>query len=133
MAASMRCAPTLFACAAALFAGACDGDAKPVAGRDGRERWVVSFDGSRPELAEYRKLLKDDPAAVPAYVQKMRDRQAQAHPELDQSVAAIGGAVVERWWMSNKVTVEIPRSGLATIQAVPGVKSVEPDTLLAQQ
>ena len=104
---------------------------KRVLGTEGRERWVVTFDGNAPDLAEYRKLLAEDPPAVPAYVGKMRERQAQAHPELDQNLTALGGRVVERWWMSNQVTVEIPSTGLASVQAVPGVKDVSPDVLLA--
>lgn len=112
----------------------CGGDKKDesrVLGSEGRERWVVTFDGAAPDLAEYRKLLTDDPSAVPAYVVKMRDRQAQAHPELEQSVNALGGRVVDRWWMSNQVTVEIPATGVASIQTVPGVKEMTPDALLA--
>jgi hypothetical protein len=113
---------------------ACGGDKNGesrVLGSEGRERWVVTFDGAAPDLAEYRKLLADDPSAVPAYVVKMRDRQAQAHPELEESLTALGGRVVDRWWMSNQVTIELPATGVASVQTVPGVKAMVPDALLA--
>jgi hypothetical protein len=133
----VRCAFVAVVCAvivAVSVAGpGCDDsvDQKPVLGRDGKQRFVVTFEDKAPDLAEYRKLLQDgDGEAVTAYVTKMRARQAQAHPELDKSLAALEGAVVERWWMSNQVTVEMPPSALASVKTVAGVKDVAPDALL---
>jgi hypothetical protein len=129
--ARMFAAIVTIACAAPFAGCSDDSDAKPVFGRDGRERWVVTFEGDAPDLGEYRKMLKDTPDQVPAYVTKMRAKQAETHKELDDALKTFGGSVVEGWWMSNQVTIEIPHDALPTIRKVSGVKDVVADGLLA--
>jgi hypothetical protein len=99
-----------------------------IVGSDGRQRFIVTLAGATPDLGEYRALLKSDPTAATAYVEAKR--AALARPDVENALGAFRGRVVERWWMSNQLTVEMEREGLATLRAVNGVTAVEPDVLL---
>lgn len=99
----------------------------PIPGTEGRVRYVVTLDAPAPDLAEYRALLKENPGGVAAYVEKKRAEAAAAFVEVDAAVGTVGGRVVERWWMSNQSTIEIPATGVPTIRAVAKVKSVDAD------
>lgn len=118
-----------------LGLAACPGDddnagLKPTAGADGRERWVLTFEGEAPDPSEYRTLLRDNPKAVEPYVTQMRDQLMRGRTELDAFLGSVEGRVVERWWMSNAVTVEVPASAVESLKKQPGVKSVSPDPTL---
>ncbi|MDP2340378.1 MAG: hypothetical protein Q8O67_05430 [Deltaproteobacteria bacterium] len=105
-----------------------DGVVAPgVAGSEGRVRYVVTFEKGGPDLAEYRTLARDNPGGVARYVDGKRAEAALAQADLDTALGVVGGKVVERWWMSNQATIEIPPTGVATVRAVAGVKSVDPD------
>lgn len=103
-----------------------------VLGTDGRERYVVVFDATAPDLADYRALLKDKPDDAEAYAEKMRAKLHQDHADFEASLSTVNGRVVERWWMSNALTVEVEATGVPTLQKAPGVKSVTPDALLGE-
>lgn len=103
---------------------------KATIGADGRERWVVSFAGEPPDLAEYRALARDNPKAVDPYVTQMRDSLMRGRTELEGFLSSVEGRVVERWWMSNAVTVEVPAGAVETLKTLPGVKQVAPDLTL---
>ncbi len=99
----------------------------PPLGAEGRVRYLVTLEKPPVDLAEYRKLLKDNPGGVAGYVEKQRADAAAALADVDSAVGTVGGRVVERWWMSRQATIEIPATAVATVRAVPGVKSVDPD------
>ncbi len=105
-------------------------EATPLAGSQGRGRWVVTVKATLPDRSAYRALLIDNPAGVAAYVAKMRAEQARNFPEVQKAVTTVNGEVVERWWMSNQLTVELPAAGVATLRGTEGVSSVEPDVVL---
>jgi hypothetical protein len=120
-----------------VLAAACSGgdddayDGKPLPGSaPSLQRWVVRFEGDGPDLAAYRKASVDDPSAVPAIVAGLREKQQKEREEFKTKVEAVGGKVVDWWWMSNAATIEIDASGLPTIQKADGVRSVSPDRLL---
>jgi hypothetical protein len=119
------------AIASALGAG-CPGkdDTKRVLGTDGRERWVVTFEGNEPDLAEYRALLKDKPDEAEAYAEKMRKKLETDHEDLAKVLESLNGRIVERWWMSQSVTVEIDATAAPSLEKVAGVKSLTPDVPL---
>jgi hypothetical protein len=94
-------------------------------GTAGRERFVVTLASGAPDLAEYHRLLKDDPAGVAAYVAQRR--AALGSPELDAALVGVDGRIVERWWMSGQLTIEMKREGLATVRALTAVRAVTPD------
>lgn len=117
----------------ALAVGCADdplGDLKApvVTGTAGRQRFVVTLAGAAPDLAEYRRLLREDPGRVAAYVDERR--AALVRPDLEAAVAGEKGRVVQRWWMSGQLTVELEAEGVARVRALPGVTSVEPDVPL---
>jgi hypothetical protein len=109
------------------------GDGKRVMGSENRERWVVQFDGPEKDLAEYRALQKESDRD--AYAEKMRARLKDAHADVQSQIeSSCGGKVVEVWWMSNGMTVEIEPAKAETLRELQGklgVKSVTPDAPLA--
>ncbi len=107
-----------------------DNAGKALAGADGKERWVVTLAGEPPDLAEYRALLHDNPNAVEPYVSKMRDGLMNGRTELEGFLSSVDGRVVERWWMSNAITVEVPPGAAESLKKQPGVKQVAPDLTL---
>ena len=121
---------------ALLFAGAisstgCPQEESPrVTGSEARERWIVTFAGAEPDLAEYRGLIKDQPAEAGAYVDKMRRKLDQDHAEIAKTIEAMNGQIVERWWMTNSMTVELEAGSVPTLQQASGVKSVATDVSL---
>ncbi len=120
--------------AIALAAVGCPSDdqptVKPATGSDGRERWVVALEGEPPDLTEYRALSRDNPGAVAPYVDKMRQSLMAGRTELDTFLTSVDGQVVERWWMSNAVTVEVPASAVESLKKQAGVKQIAPDLTL---
>ncbi|MCC7071070.1 MAG: hypothetical protein IT383_07100 [Deltaproteobacteria bacterium] len=114
--------------------GGCPGEeqptAKPSVGTDGRERWVVTLEGEAPDLTEFRSLTRDNPKAVAPYVDKMRQNLLAGRSELEGFLTSVDGRVVERWWMSNAITVEVPASAVASLKKQGGVKQVAPDLTL---
>lgn len=136
-----RLATLIRVAAAALLGGALavgalgcpsNGDAggKPTLGADGRERWVVTLEGEPPDLAEYRTLVRDNPKAADPYVAKMRDSLMSGRTELEGFLTSVDGRVVERWWMSNAITVEVPASAVESLKKQAGVKRLAPDLTL---
>jgi hypothetical protein len=106
------------------------GSGKRMAGTDGRDRWIVVFDAKEPDLTEYRELQRDDPAEAEGYVQKMRAKLAHDRADFEAQVQALDGKIVERWWMSNALTVEVKPEGVPTLRSFPGVRSITPDVPL---
>lgn len=122
----------LVVCAVGVGCPGTEADAPPVGltGTAGRARYVVTMAAPPPDLAEFRALPKDQPGVVEGYVAKKRAETAAAQARLDAVVGGVGGVVVSRWWMTGQATIEIAPSGLATVRATEGVKSVEPDQAL---
>jgi hypothetical protein len=108
-------------------------DGKRVMGTENRERWIIQFDGPDKDLAEYRALQKESDRD--AYAEKQRARLKDAHADVQSQVeSSCGGKVVEVWWMSNAMTVEIEPAKAETLRELVGklgVKSVAPDAPLA--
>lgn len=107
-----------------------DARGKPTLGTDGKERWVVTLEGGPPDLAEYRALARDNPKAAAPYVDKMRDSLMSGRTELEGFLTSVDGRVVERWWMSNAITVEVPASAVESLKGQAGVKQIAPDLTL---
>jgi hypothetical protein len=121
--------------ATAVVGGACKDDepvptGKRMLGSEGRERWVVTFDGKEPDLSEYKGLIADAPDEVESYAAKRRAQLSHDHADFEAQVQALDGKVVERWWMSNALTIEVKPEGVPTLRGFPGVKSMTPDVPL---
>ncbi len=100
---------------------------RTLAGTEGRTRYLVTFEKSGPDLGPYRAIPKDNAAELLLYVENKRTETALGQAQLDAALSVVGGKVVERWWMSNQATIEVAATGLATLRAIEGVKSVDPD------
>jgi hypothetical protein len=133
----MRLLVALPVCVVLAVAAACPSkpegaDVRAVLGTDGKPRWVVTFDGPEPDLAEYRALLKEKPDEADALAEKMRKKLEHDHAEFETQLQSLGGRIVERWWMSNAMTVELDASAMPSLKAQPGVESISEDTPLGE-
>ena len=119
--------------------GGCPGASAPeepkILGAEGRERWIVTFSGKEPDLETYREILRNEPGRADAYAEKMRGILRSAHADFEKSTEAVGVKIVEVWWMSNAMTVEVDARAVPTLQqrvGNEGVLSVTPDRRLDQ-
>jgi hypothetical protein len=101
-----------------------------LAGTEGRHRYVVTVKGPAADLAGYRELAATDAAAAADLTTRKRREAAAAHTALDEAVRSVSGRVVNHWWTTNQVTIEVAPSSLATVRAVDGVLRIEPDRSL---
>lgn len=105
---------------------------KPMMGADGRGRWVVAFADAEPDLAEYRSLAKDNPSGAEAFAERARKKLSTSHADFESSLQALSGRIVERWWMSSSLTIEVDASAVPSLRESPGVKSIRPDVALGE-
>lgn len=116
------------------MASACSSSAETggtgMRGTEGRERWVVTFADPAPDASEYRALLRSNPDDAQAYAERIRKQLVRAHVPLETALQSFNGRVVEVWWMSNAVTVEVEPNAVPTLRTTAGVASVVPDAVL---
>ena len=110
--------------------------AQPLPGtRPGTERWLVTLrrGASRQRLA---KALRG-PSRSPETVQAVRSAIAELQAELRveradfvRRLEALGGSVVESFWLVDVLCVELPPSALETLSDDRDVARVDPNTLV---
>lgn len=104
---------------------------KPLEGaQPGSLRFVVYLKGDPPDLTEYRKALAENPDEVPEIVEELRETVKAERKDFERSLKAFEGKVVDHWFLTNAVTVEIPAGGAPSLPLVNGVERVEPDRML---
>jgi hypothetical protein len=123
-------------CAATALAAGCPADEPegPTAikgAAENSERYVVYLKGEGPDLTEYRKALSDEPDKVPEIVAALREDAERRHKKFEKALRALSGTIVDHWYLTNAVTVEIPKESAPTLKITDGVLRVEPDTILA--
>lgn len=99
----------------------------------GTERWVVTFQATpqgKKDLEAYRAALKKSPQAARASAAEARKNAIEARRSIDGALKSFGARIVDHWWMTNSITVEIPAGNAASLRALPGVVSAKPDALL---
>ena len=106
---------------------------QPLAGsKPGSQRYVVHLQGPPPDASAYHEALKDDPSKAPEIAATLKESAAASRKKLVQALRAYDGRVVDHWWLTNAVTVEIPAGNALSLTAIDGVVKVEPDQLLAE-
>ncbi len=95
----------------------------------GTERWVVLFEGDAPDLTDYKKAQATGKGLAAAEAKLRADAQTR-HKGFEKGLKELEGKVVERWWMTNAVTVELPSGNVGSLQHMDGVAEVKPDTLV---
>ncbi|MFZ9889792.1 MAG: hypothetical protein ACO3JL_20035 [Myxococcota bacterium] len=106
---------------------------EPLAGaRPGTQRFVVYLAGDPPDASAYRAALKDDPSSAPPLAEALRAQAEAQRRGFQQALRAYNGVVVDHWWLTNAVTVEIPTVNAASLTAIDGVVRVEPDVLFPE-
>lgn len=121
--------------AVGLGVGGCsgDGDDAPPAlagAGDNTLRFIVYFDEKAgADLSAYRKAVAagKDTAEIEA---GLREEAKKRHKEFTKQLETFRGEVVEYWFLTNAVTVELPGVNGANLQNIEGVVRVEPDRLL---
>ncbi len=107
-----------------------DADSAIEGTKDGTERWIVYLEGEGPDLGAYREAAKKGPEAQAEVAAKMKAETKAKHAPFVKMLAERGGTVVEHWWMTNAVTVEIPEGTSDAVREFEGVQRIAPDTLL---
>lgn len=109
----------------------CDDNDSAIEGtKDGTERWIVYLEGEAPDLSAYREAAKAGPKAQADLAEKMKAETKVKHAPFVKMLAERGGTVIEHWWMTNAVTVEIPEGTSDAVSEFEGVKRIAPDVLL---
>lgn len=105
----------------------------PLAGaRPGTQRFVVFLAGDAPDATAYREALQDDPSAAPPLAEALRQQAVTQRRAFLQALRAYDGVVVDHWWLTNAVTVEIPSGNAMSLTAIDGVLRVEPDVFFPE-
>jgi hypothetical protein len=105
-----------------------------LAGRPDRERYVVLLTVVTPspaDVSSYQARVIEGPKAAHAWADEKRKGMLLTVPGFERALAAAQGSVVERWWMSGAVTIEVPKGSIASLQGAPGVRSIRADALIA--
>jgi hypothetical protein len=119
----------------ALFSLACSDDGAAVDGpvltgqRDGSERWVVFFADDPLDLTAYRSAQKAG-AGVREAEEALRDQAAARRKEFAKNLKDLEGVVIEHWYLTNAVTVEIPSGNVGSLRHMAGIKEIRPDRLI---
>jgi len=134
---STRLPGALLACALAMLplAAGCTDDEKPpvqalTGSKPGVERYVVYLEGEPPDLTEYETALADSPGDVLKIVEGLRQAAAEKHEGFARAIRAYDGKVVDHWYLTNAVTIEIPAGNAASLSELGGVVRVMPDEAL---
>jgi hypothetical protein len=118
-----------------LLAFACsdDGDTAdgPVLGgqREGTERWVVHFADEPLDLTAYRAAQKAG-AGVREAEEALREQAVARRKDFAKNLKDLEGVVVEHWYMTNAVTVEIPSGNVGSLRHMAGIKEIRADRLI---
>lgn len=113
-------------------------DEEPVAvqplegSKAGTLRFIVHLQGPPPDASAYLAAVKDDPTKALALADELKRTVASDRKKLVQALRAYDGRVVDHWWLTNAVTVEIPAGNALSLNAIDGVVKVEPDQLLEE-
>ena len=109
----------------------CDSAPDPLPGKvDGTERWVVYLKGAPADLSEFRAAAKKSPEAKATATAAARAAASEGHAAFASRLAEMGGEVVEHWWMTHAVTVQIPAGTSENLSQLEGVERIAPDVLL---
>jgi hypothetical protein len=116
-------------------AAACSDDDDEVAGgallgsNEGVERWVVHFETGAPDLTAYHAALDKDGDTASIELQ-LREQAMTRRQDFARAVGELGGKIVDYWWLTNAVTVEIPVGNVKSLKMMSDVKELTPDRLL---
>lgn len=130
-----KMAVTLVVVAALVGVGACSDEEAPVVtplagSKPGTQRYLVHLQGAPPDAAAYHEALEEDPAKAVEIAEGLRQSVVEGRKKFVQALKAYDGRVVDHWWLTNAVTVEIPAGNALSLGAIDGVVKVEPDQLL---
>lgn len=118
-----------------LLASACSDGGGDASGsglpgqRDGTERWIVYFADEGPDLAEYRKAIAAR-SGVDAAEAKLRADALERRREFAKSLKELEGTIVEHWFLTNAVTVEVPSGNVGSLKHMAGIAKTAPDRLI---
>jgi hypothetical protein len=103
---------------------------QPMAGsKPGLERWVVYFDGKDLDLKDYRGAIKAQKSTA-EIEEKLREQSKERYLEFEKKLKGFDAVVVDRWFLTPAVTVEISSGAVGTLRTLPGVQRIEPDRLI---
>lgn len=95
----------------------------------GSERWVVFFDENAVDLSAYRTAQKEKADTTKIEAQLRADAK-ERYKDFEAKLAGFDGIIVDYWYLTSAVTVEIPSGARGTLKTLPGVTGIKPDQWL---
>lgn len=102
----------------------------PVGSRPELERWVVHLAEDLPDDGVYRDAQDKGGEAVAAASDALRQEAKQKRLAFGQRLSDLGGRIVDHWFLTPAVTVELPGGNVPTLRVLEGVTRVEPEATL---
>jgi hypothetical protein len=95
----------------------------------GSERWVVYFDSKELDLTAYRNAQAkgEDTAQIETM---LRESAKERYKEFEAKLKGFEGRIVDTWFLTEAVTIEVASGALGTLRTLPGVVKIEPDRLI---
>ena len=90
---------------------------------------MVHFDSKDLDLASYRDAQANgkDTTEIEAL---LRERAKERYKLFEEKLKGFEGRIVDYWFLTAAVTVEVSSGVLGTLRTLPGVVRIEPDRLL---
>ena len=92
---------------------------------------MVYFTGELAGVEAYRKARAAGESTVDLQKKLQADAKA-GRAAFVKTLGEVNGKVVEHWWLTNAVTVEVPAGAVSALKTMAGVSRVEPDRLLVE-
>lgn len=126
----MSCTPMLARAAALLLIGATwlPAQAAATSGQPAPGRWLIQFH-PRPALATDRSELArvETAADRSALITRLAAATRAQHESFAADLVALGGRVVDSWWLIDGCAVELPTGAERVLHARPEVAAIWPD------
>ena len=94
--------------------------------KTGSERWVVYFGNGDVDLTAYR-AARAEGKSTESIEEDLRAKAKERYKEFESKLAGFDGTVVDYWYLTPAVTVEIPSGARGTLKTLPGVTEIKPD------
>ncbi|PIE23262.1 MAG: hypothetical protein CSA62_08615 [Planctomycetota bacterium] len=103
---------------------------RPIAGNfEASERWIIHFEKRSFDLEAFRQAVWTGQSAerVEAILADYRQRVQADQAGFVAKLRAVGGQVVEQWWIINACSVDVPKGIIQGLRKLPGIAYIEPD------
>jgi hypothetical protein len=95
-----------------------------------KEQWIVQFKNRSFDLAPFKAaVLQGDQDELNKLIQDMEKRCLLDRQNFIRQLEALGGKVLQHWWIINACAIHLPQPLLSRLQSREDVLSISPDLL----